>query len=203
MCICFWYQFYLTEPNFGTIKSTNNTSSPAKPTTHVCTSPPFAQEGKRIYGNPRHFVLICMMVGMFVSMYLFRVTVTPASSQVSPMTYCWTEVKDFQGGMLSSLFLYIQVWILSLGAAFGFSSYGPIALFGVIANESAPSNYCGTSHAIVALMANGKRHCIVEQLHIGSLYMLLVTAHVLMFFYYSSIPVYCCYFLLGLFYNML
>lgn len=42
-----------------------------------------------------------------------------------------------------------------MGAAFGFSSYGPIALFGVLANESAPSNYCGTSHAIVALMANG------------------------------------------------
>lgn len=52
--------------------------------------------------------------------------------------------------------LYVQVWILGLGAAFGFSSYGPIALFGVIANESAPSNYCGTSHAIVALMANSK-----------------------------------------------
>ena len=48
------------------------------------------------------------------------------------------------------------MWILFLGAAFGFSSYGPIALFGVIANESAPFNYCGTSHAIVALMANSK-----------------------------------------------
>lgn len=49
------------------------------------------------------------------------------------------------------------MWILTLGAVFGFSSYGPIALFGVIANESAPSNYCGTSHAIVALMANSER----------------------------------------------
>lgn len=48
------------------------------------------------------------------------------------------------------------MWILTLGAVFGFSSYGPIALFGVIANESAPSNYCGTSHAIVALMANSE-----------------------------------------------
>ncbi|KAI3354431.1 hypothetical protein L3Q82_018951, partial [Scortum barcoo] len=86
-----------------------------------------AKQGKTVYGNPRHFILICMMAGMFVSMYLFRVTVTPESS---------------------------KVWILILGAAFGFSSYGPIALFGVIANESAPSNYCGTSHAIVALMAN-------------------------------------------------
>lgn len=52
-------------------------------------------------------------------------------------------------------FCLAQLWILILGAAFGFSSYGPIALFGVIASESAPSNFCGTSHAIVALMANG------------------------------------------------
>ncbi|KAH0623375.1 hypothetical protein JD844_031648 [Phrynosoma platyrhinos] len=47
-----------------------------------------------------------------------------------------------------------RIWILLLGSIFGFCSYGPIALFGVIANESAPSNLCGTSHAIVALMAN-------------------------------------------------
>lgn len=31
-----------------------------------------------------------------------------------------------------------QIWILFLGAMFGFSSYGPIALIGVIASESAP-----------------------------------------------------------------
>lgn len=86
-----------------------------------------ARQGLRIHGSPRHFILICMMAGMSVSMYLFRATVGPDSS---------------------------QMWILTLGAVFGFSSYGPIALFGVIANESAPSNYCGTSHAIVALMAN-------------------------------------------------
>lgn len=54
------------------------------------------------------------------------------------------------------LALPLQLWILVLGALFGFSSYGPIALFGVIANESAPPNLCGTSHAIVGLMANGK-----------------------------------------------
>lgn len=52
--------------------------------------------------------------------------------------------------------LRCQLWILILGAIFGFCSYGPIALFGVIANESAPTNLCGTSHAIVALMANGE-----------------------------------------------
>ncbi|XP_056613187.1 glucose-6-phosphate exchanger SLC37A4a [Triplophysa dalaica] len=86
-----------------------------------------AKQGLGLYGNPRHVLLLSMMAGMCVSMYLFRTTVTAHSS---------------------------NVWILLLGAAFGFSSYGPIALFGVLANESAPSNYCGTSHAIVALMAN-------------------------------------------------
>ncbi|XP_056139560.1 glucose-6-phosphate exchanger SLC37A4a [Lampris incognitus] len=86
-----------------------------------------AKQGIRSHGNPRHVILLCMMAGMCVSMYLFRATITADSP---------------------------KLWILTLGAAFGFSSYGPIALFGVIANESAPSNYCGTSHAIVALMAN-------------------------------------------------
>ncbi|KAJ7995469.1 hypothetical protein DPEC_G00244880 [Dallia pectoralis] len=91
-----------------------------------------AQQGMKSHGNPRHFLLISMMLGMFGSMYLFRVTVTPDSP---------------------------KMWILFLGAAFGFSSYGPIALFGVIANESAPSKYCGTSHAVVALMANVGGFC--------------------------------------------
>ncbi|XP_019797335.1 glucose-6-phosphate exchanger SLC37A4 isoform X3 [Tursiops truncatus] len=80
-----------------------------------------------MYGSPRHGLLLFMMAGMTVSMYLFRVTVTSDSP---------------------------KLWILVLGAVFGFSSYGPIALFGVIANESAPPNLCGTSHAIVGLMAN-------------------------------------------------
>lgn len=86
-----------------------------------------AKAGLRNYGNPRHSLLLSMMAGMVVSLFLFRVTVTPGSP---------------------------KVWILILGVIFGFSSYGPIALFGVIANESAPSNFCGTSHAIVALSAN-------------------------------------------------
>ncbi|XP_063799549.1 glucose-6-phosphate exchanger SLC37A4 isoform X3 [Pseudophryne corroboree] len=86
-----------------------------------------ARVGLRSHGNPRHGLLLSMMAGMVVSLFLFRVTVTPGSP---------------------------KVWILILGAVFGFSSYGPIALFGVIANESAPSNFCGTSHAIVALSAN-------------------------------------------------
>ncbi|XP_008934231.1 PREDICTED: glucose-6-phosphate translocase isoform X2 [Merops nubicus] len=86
-----------------------------------------ARAGLSSYGNPRHTLLLSMMAAMCISMFLFRVTVTGDSP---------------------------KLWILTLGAVFGFSSYGPIALFGVIANESAPANLCGTSHAIVALMAN-------------------------------------------------
>uniref|UniRef100_A0AAY5K5H8 Major facilitator superfamily (MFS) profile domain-containing protein n=1 Tax=Esox lucius TaxID=8010 RepID=A0AAY5K5H8_ESOLU len=86
-----------------------------------------ARQGLGTHGNPRHGLLLFMMAGMFASLYLFRITITAGAP---------------------------KIWILSLGAMFGFSSYGPIALFGVIANESAPSNYCGSSHAIVALMAN-------------------------------------------------
>uniref|UniRef100_A0A3P9KBE0 Major facilitator superfamily (MFS) profile domain-containing protein n=1 Tax=Oryzias latipes TaxID=8090 RepID=A0A3P9KBE0_ORYLA len=86
-----------------------------------------AQQGLKTHGSPRHSLLILMMGGMYLSMHLFRVTITP-------------EIP--------------KIWILFLGAMFGFSSYGPIALFGVIASECAPSNFCGTSHAVVALMAN-------------------------------------------------
>lgn len=85
-------------------------------------------------------------------MYLFRVTVTPDSSQVAPPS-AQTQARPALNEVSC---LPVQMWILTLGAVFGFSSYGPIALFGVIANESAPSNYCGTSHAIVALMANSE-----------------------------------------------
>ncbi|KAJ8342552.1 hypothetical protein SKAU_G00324800 [Synaphobranchus kaupii] len=107
-----------------------------------------ARQGLRSHGNPRHGLLISMMVGMFVSMYLFRVTVTPDAKEIP----IWMEALH-PFSVLTGLSEQ-EIWILSLGALFGFSSCGPIALFGVIASESAPSNYCGTSHAIVALMAN-------------------------------------------------
>nr|XP_046149397.1 glucose-6-phosphate exchanger SLC37A4-like [Oncorhynchus gorbuscha] len=94
------------------------------------------------HGNPRHFLLISMMAGMFGSMYLFRVTVTLDSQGISQYT------------ISLSFLCYKLIWIFFLGATFGISFYGPIALFGVIAKESAPSNYCGTSHAIVKLMVN-------------------------------------------------
>ncbi|XP_010007115.1 PREDICTED: glucose-6-phosphate translocase isoform X1 [Chaetura pelagica] len=108
-----------------------------------------ARVGLSSYGNPRHTLLLSMMAGMCVSMFLFRVTVTGDSPKEN---HFWTvalqPLADLTG------LKEHELWILTLGAVFGFSSYGPIALFGVIANESAPTNLCGTSHAIVALMAN-------------------------------------------------
>ncbi|KFP49100.1 Glucose-6-phosphate translocase, partial [Cathartes aura] len=108
-----------------------------------------ARVGLSSYGNPRHALLLSMMAGMCVSMFLFRVTVTGDSPKEN---HFWTvalqPLADLTG------LKEHELWILTLGAVFGFSSYGPIALFGVIANESAPANLCGTSHAIVALMAN-------------------------------------------------
>ncbi|XP_030077667.1 glucose-6-phosphate exchanger SLC37A4 isoform X1 [Microcaecilia unicolor] len=108
-----------------------------------------ARVGLRIYGNPRHGLLISMMAGMAMSMYLFRITVTPDSSKEGGL---WTVAVHPFAAVLG--LPEQELWILTLGAIFGFSSYGPIALFGVIANESAPANLCGTSHAIVALSAN-------------------------------------------------
>ncbi|XP_023669561.1 glucose-6-phosphate exchanger SLC37A4a isoform X1 [Paramormyrops kingsleyae] len=108
-----------------------------------------ARQGLSSYGNPRHGLLLSMMSGMFVSMYLFRVTVAPDSPKEPALWVVALHPLSVLTGLSEQ-----EIWILTLGAVFGFSSYGPIALFGVIANESAPSNYCGTSHAIVALMAN-------------------------------------------------
>uniref|UniRef100_A0A8C2IS94 Uncharacterized protein n=1 Tax=Cyprinus carpio TaxID=7962 RepID=A0A8C2IS94_CYPCA len=45
---------------------------------------------------------------------------------------------------VSFLFIYLFIFALMV----------PIVFFGLIASESTPSNFCGTSHAIVALMAS-------------------------------------------------
>ncbi|XP_003472831.2 glucose-6-phosphate exchanger SLC37A4 isoform X3 [Cavia porcellus] len=108
-----------------------------------------AKAGLSAYGNPRHGLLLFMMAGMTASMYLFRVTVTSDSPKEDAF---WTPALHPLAELTG--FTEQEIWILLLGAVFGFSSYGPIALFGVIANECAPSNLCGTSHAIVGLMAN-------------------------------------------------
>ena len=38
----------------------------------------------------------------------------------------------------------------------GFCSYGPIAIFGVVANECVPSSIAGTAYAIASIFANSK-----------------------------------------------
>ncbi|KAG8141683.1 hypothetical protein E2320_007246, partial [Naja naja] len=125
-----------------------------------------ARVGLSIYGNPRHPLLILMMASMAASLFLFRVTVTNSSPKVNYRKEAQLyktgiergqssqKADNSKAGESSDTDDDVPLWILLLGAAFGFCSYGPIALFGVIANESAPSNLCGTSHAIVALMAN-------------------------------------------------
>lgn len=45
--------------------------------------PPAPQAGLSSYGNPRHALLLSMMAGMCASMFLFRVTVTGDSPQVT------------------------------------------------------------------------------------------------------------------------
>ncbi|XP_023212416.1 glucose-6-phosphate exchanger SLC37A4-like isoform X1 [Centruroides sculpturatus] len=47
-----------------------------------------------------------------------------------------------------------KLWITSIGMMLGACYYGPIAIYGVVATESAPSHLSGTAHAIVALAAN-------------------------------------------------
>ncbi|CAN7990714.1 unnamed protein product, partial [Ixodes pacificus] len=42
-------------------------------------------------------------------------------------------------------------WIGAIGLALGVGTYGPMAIFGVVASESAPAHLTSTSHAIVAL----------------------------------------------------
>ncbi|KAM5131812.1 glucose-6-phosphate exchanger SLC37A4 isoform 1-T1 [Mantella aurantiaca] len=108
-----------------------------------------ARLGLKSHGSPRHGLLLSMMFGIVGSMFLFRITVTPGSPKVNGILSIALEPLAEMSGLNEQ-----EVWILILGAVFGFCSYGPIALFGVIANESAPSNFCGTSHAIVALSAN-------------------------------------------------
>ena len=50
-----------------------------------------------------------------------------------------------------------QIWISSIGALMGFCSYGPIAIFGVVANECVPTSIAGTAYAIASIFANSKK----------------------------------------------
>lgn len=78
-------------------------------------------------GNPRMKVGIVFMAGVLGCLHLLKFTVNEDSS---------------------------KVWITSIGMTLGACLYGPIAIYGVVATESAPSHLSGTAHAIVALAAN-------------------------------------------------
>ena len=73
-------------------------------------------------------VAILMMIGVAVCLHLLYFLVTPETSKFT---------------------------IASIGFVLGICLYGPIALFGILATESAPPHLSGTAHAIVALSANG------------------------------------------------
>ena len=46
--------------------------------------------------------------------------------------------------------------VICLGCFYGFCLYGPVALYGVMAIEAAPSHMAGTCQAIVGLAANSQ-----------------------------------------------
>lgn len=77
--------------------------------------------------NPRLPVIIILLSVLLLALHLFLTTVDSDSS---------------------------QVWISSLGFVMGFCSYGPIAIFGVVATECAPPSIAGTSYAIASVFAN-------------------------------------------------
>lgn len=85
------------------------------------------KRGKTAVGNPRMKVGIVFMLGVAVCLHLLTSFVEPTSS---------------------------KLWIVSIGSVLGACLYGPIAIYGVVATESAPSHLSGTAHAIVALAAN-------------------------------------------------
>lgn len=78
-------------------------------------------------GNPRLPVIIFLVFFLILALHLFISTIDPVTS---------------------------EVWISFLGATMGFCSYGPIAIFGVVANECVPSSIAGTAYAIASIFAN-------------------------------------------------
>ena len=55
-------------------------------------------------------------------------------------------------------------WLVSVVVfGIGFSIYGPINVYGVLAVENAPPGLSGTSHAVVALAANGLCNLLINK----------------------------------------
>lgn len=84
-------------------------------------------KNNRKKGNPRMPVAIYFMLVVLCCLHLLQFSVTESSS---------------------------KLWISTIGYLLGAGFYGPIAIYGVVASESAPRNLSGTSHAVVALAAN-------------------------------------------------
>lgn len=78
-------------------------------------------------GNPRMPMAAFFMFSVLLCLHLLQFSVNESSS---------------------------KLWISTIGFVLGAGFYGPIAIYGVVASESAPDNLSGTSHAVVALAAN-------------------------------------------------
>lgn len=85
------------------------------------------KKGSKSNANPRLPVAVLFMAGATGCFHLLCFTVGKGSS---------------------------ELWISGIGLFLGACLYGPIAIFGVAASESAPAHLSGTSHAIVALAAS-------------------------------------------------
>ena len=73
----------------------------------------------------------------------------PMAAYFMTIVVCCLHLLQFSVTESSS-----KLWISTIGFVLGAGFYGPIAIYGVVASESAPDNLSGTSHAVVALAAN-------------------------------------------------
>lgn len=86
-----------------------------------------SDKAKKSGSNPRLPIIIIMVPCLALALHMFISTVDSETS---------------------------ELWISFLGAVMGFCSYGPIAIFGVVANECVPSTIAGTAYAIASIFAN-------------------------------------------------
>ena len=54
------------------------------------------------------------------------------------------------------MLIFLQIWVTFISFGLGLTIYGPVAIFGVVAMETAPHGIAGTAHAVAGLFANGK-----------------------------------------------
>ena len=76
-------------------------------------------------------------------------------------TYHWHLAWIMYFTNLFWIFVLLQWLISALVFGIGFSLYTAINLYGVLAIENGPPGLTGTTHAIVALAANGKKTMLI------------------------------------------